>query len=261
MKHFGPQIDIHMGGEDLIFPHHQNEIAQTESCTGKEFSKYWIHSGHLMVGGKKMSKSLGNFYNLRDIEKEFSQTKPELLYRALRLSFISGKYRDTLEFNFDKLRSAIQTIEKIDHTLKRLRDTKTLERNVGIEFREAMQRYIGDFVEKLEDDFNTPEALAVFFEFQKYVSEQIQAPEISLAEKESLIEMYRNFNQVFAFFDMSIFEREEEEIPKDILQIFTERNTAKQEKNWKQADALRDKLLERGYIIKDTKDGAHIERK
>ena len=90
---FGQQIDIHMGGEDLIFPHHQNEIAQTEACTRKEFSKYWLHSGHLMVDGKKMSKSLGNFYTLHDIEKKFEgKVEKNLLYRAIRLGFINGKY-------------------------------------------------------------------------------------------------------------------------------------------------------------------------
>lgn len=98
MKYFGPQIDIHMGGEDLIFPHHQNEIAQTEACTGKEFAKYWIHSGHLMVDGKKMSKSLGNFYTLRDIEEEYPN-EPRL-FRAIRMGFINGRYREQIDFSF-----------------------------------------------------------------------------------------------------------------------------------------------------------------
>ena len=107
-----------MGGEDLVFPHHQNEIAQTEACTGKTFSKYWIHSGHLMVDGKKMSKSAGNFYTLRDLEGKYpNETR---LYRAIRLSFLSGRYRDQIDFSFVKLEQNIKTLENIDTNCKKL---------------------------------------------------------------------------------------------------------------------------------------------
>jgi cysteinyl-tRNA synthetase len=102
----------------LIFPHHQNEIAQTESCTRKEFSKYWLHSGHILVDGKKMSKSLGNFYTLDDLEKKFSDINSSVLYRAIRLSFMGGKYRDTIDFSLDKVKANISTINKIDETVK-----------------------------------------------------------------------------------------------------------------------------------------------
>jgi len=259
MKHFGAQIDIHMWGEDLIFPHHQNEIAQTEACTGKEFSKYWIHSGHLMVGGKKMSKSLGNFYNLRDIEEKFSTVKASVLYRAIRLSFMWGKYRDTVDFSFEKLESLIHTIENIDNTMKRVGNYTSEYTGVQQEFREAMQIFIQDFVEKLEDDFNTPEALAVFFDFQKFVSENIHASVLSTNERESVIEMYRTFESVLGIFDMDLTQPQELEIPTDIQEKFEARNTAKAEKDYATADALRDELLNAGYKIVDTKEGSHLE--
>lgn len=170
MKYFGPQIDIHMGGCDLIFPHHQNEIAQTEACTKKEFCQYWLHSGHLMVEGKKMSKSLGNFYTLEDIEKFADEGKIEVknrdtLYRAIRLSFINGKYKDSIDFSFDKLGASIQTIGGIDEMVKVVeREKGTVKSSeVSIEFREYMQEIINRYIETLEDDFNIPEALAVFF--------------------------------------------------------------------------------------------------
>lgn len=111
-----------MGGVDLIFPHHQNEIAQTEACTRKTFSKYWLHSGHLMVDGKKMSKSLNNFYKLTDIEEKFSDISQKLVHRGVRLSFLGGKYQDSIDFSFDKLEQKINTIKKIDETCKLLRD-------------------------------------------------------------------------------------------------------------------------------------------
>jgi cysteinyl-tRNA synthetase len=260
MKHLWPQIDIHMWGEDLIFPHHQNEIAQTEACTGKTFSKYWIHSGHLMVEGKKMSKSLGNFYNLRDIETHFQDIKPNILYRALRLCFISWKYRDTLDFSFEKLTSYIQTVQRIDNTLKRLRDYIPEKEKIERNFREELQIFIGDFVVSLEDDFNTPEALAVFFEYQKYISERIHTRELSLAEQSSAEDMYRSFNQVLQILDESLFQPLEQNISPEILEKLEARNKAKQEKNYTQADTLRDELLLLGYKIVDTKEGTELEK-
>lgn len=113
IKHHGPQIDIHMGGCDLVFPHHQNEIAQTESCTRKEFAKYWLHSGHLTVDGKKMSKSAGNFYTLDDLEKKYSDVKPSDLFRAVRLSFLNGKYSESVDFSFKKLKQISIQLKKL----------------------------------------------------------------------------------------------------------------------------------------------------
>lgn len=253
MKHFGQQIDIHMWGEDLVFPHHQNEIAQTEACTGKKFSKYWLHSGHVMVGGKKMSKSLWNFYTLRHIEEKYKNC-PEL-YRALRYTFLNGKYRDQIDFSFEKLDSSINTIKKIDSTLKNLMDFEANEVWTRDEFREYMQDVIMRFVETLEDDFAMSEAFAVFFDFQKYAAHELHKKTLSEWEVASIIDMYANFNAVFGIIDFDI---QDPEIPQGILDLAQKRDEAKAQKDYASADAIRDEILQAGYSVKDSKEGTII---
>ena len=257
MKHFWAQIDIHMGGEDLVFPHHQNEIAQSEACTGKTFSKYWIHSGHLMVDGKKMSKSAGNFYTLRDLEEKYP-SEPRL-YRAIRLSFLSGRYRDQIDFSFVKLEQNIKTLENIDTNCKKLARYEAQYSGVRREFRDSLQVFMADFIAALEDDFSLPEALAVFFEFQKFFLADIASEELTSDEQNACVDMYLSFNEVFQILDLDTFEPEEE-IPEEILQKLEERNRAKQEKNYTRSDTLRDELLEIWYKIIDTKEKSYLER-
>ena len=259
MKFFGPQIDIHMGWEDLIFPHHQNEIAQTEACTGKEFSKYWMHSGHLMVDGKKMSKSLWNFYTLRDIEKKFPDEKS--LYRAIRLGFINGKYRDQIDFSFGKLEQNIKTIQNIDSACKKLVRYAPEFSGIRPEFREQMQDFMQRYIEALEDDFSFPEAFWVFFEFQKYVISETWTSELTSDEQQSMVDMYMSFNEVFDLLDQNIFEWWAEVIPKEILEMAQARDTAKWEKNYELSDTLRDEILAEWYSITDTKEGTVVEKK
>lgn len=268
MKHFGPQIDIHMGGEDLIFPHHQNEIAQSEACTGKTFSKYWIHSAHLLVWGKKMSKSLGNFYTLRDIES-LSQFSPKgrdeatvksELYRALRLSFFAGKYREQIDFSFEKLEQNIKTIQNIDKELRKLFLYESEYEGVRNEFREYMQDIMARYIEALEDDFAMSEALAVFYEFQKYMAWEIASEELSDSEQRSALDMYRSFNQVFQILDFDALVWLDEDIPEEIIALATERQEAKDDKNYTRADEIRDELAKLWYVVKDTKEGSVVER-
>jgi len=263
MKAFGPQIDIHMWGQDLIFPHHENEIAQTESCTKKQFAKYWLHSGHLMVDWKKMSKSLGNFYTLRNIEEKFSNEDKNILYRAIRLGFINWKYRESIDFSFEKLKANINTIKKIDNTIKNLKEKIDLNKSkyewVRKEFSIEMQEFIWEYIEKLEDDFNTPEALKVFFEFNKFVNEALRDENFSIEEYKSLFSMYETFNEVLNIIDFEKIEKKEE-IPAKILEKFEARNKAKKEKNFILADSLRDELLKEGYKIIDTRDWAKLEK-
>lgn len=262
MKHFGPQIDIHMGGEDLIFPHHQNEIAQTEACTGKTFSKYWIHSAHLLVWGKKMSKSLGNFYTLRDIEEKYSQEilESRVLYRALRLSFFAGKYREQIDFSFEKLEQNIKAIQNIDKELRKLYLYESEYEGVRNEFREYMQDIMARYIEALEDDFAMSEALAVFYEFQKYMATEIASQELSDSEQRSALDMYRSFNQVFQILDFEALAWLDEDIPEEIIALATERQEAKDDKNYQRADEIRDELAQLWYAIKDTKEGSVVER-
>ena len=263
MKVYGPQIDIHMWGEDLIFPHHQNEIAQTESCTRKEFSKYWMHSWHLLSEGKKMSKSAWNFYTLKDLEEKFEKENKSQLYRAIRLSFISWKYRDQIDFSLDKVKANIATVKKIDETIKNIiLEIDAWDKElvwVSKEFSESMQEFLQEFVENLEDDFNTPEALAVFFSLNKFVNSNLRENNFSLEELKSLLDFYKTLNEVLAIIDFEQLEKTDE-IPEEIMQKFEDRNNAKSEKNFELADTLRDELLELWYKIVDSREWSRLEK-
>ncbi len=272
MKYFWKQIDIHMGGIDLIFPHHQNEIAQTEACTRKEFSKYWLHSGHLMVDWKKMSKSLNNFYRLEDIEEKFSWTNKSVLYRAMRLWFINAKYSSQLDFSFSKLEANINAINSIDETLKLVdREIKKPLPNpplpgegtrpswISKDFSNYIQEVMQEYVLQLEDDFNIPEALAVYHDLAKFTNTWIRDGDLSLEEIISIKEMFNTMNQVLWIFDFSILE-DWEEISEEILKKLEKRNKAKKEKNFELADKLRDELLEDWYKIVDSREGSRIEK-
>jgi len=289
MKHFGPQIDIHMWGVDLIFPHHQNEIAQTESCTRKTFSKYWVHHGHLMVDGKKMSKSVWNFYTLRDLEEKFcphsvspkgreeavvlwDKVSLTVLYSAIRLNFINCKYRDSVDLSFEKLEANFTTIKRINETVKNvvrnlaspltvsLQGREEVPIWISREFREDMQWVMQDFIACLEDDFNMPEALALLFSFQKYVNAWIDWQKFSKEELESIIDMYEQLDEVFWIIDWSVLEENETEIPENITELFEKRNTAKSEKDFELSDTLRDELLEKGWKIIDSREGSRVEK-
>ncbi len=274
MKYFWAQIDIHMWGVDLIFPHHQNEIAQTEACTRKEFSRYWLHSGHLMVDGKKMAKSSNNFYRIKDLEEKYlnppltpplnkggGQVTSSVLYRAIRLSFMNAKYNSEVNFTFDKIDSNISVINSVDELVKNInREIEKSDNNamVSRDFRETMQDYIHEYMYYLEDDFNIPEALVVFHNFLKFANTAIREKLFSIWELSSLLDMLRTFNQVLAIVDFDVVVNEE--IPSEINELFEARNTAKKNKDFALADKLRDELLEAGYKIVDSRDGSYVEK-
>lgn len=257
MKYFWAQIDIHMWWVDNIFPHHENEIAQSETYFWKTFSKYWIHSGHITIDWKKMSKSLNNFYTLKDLEEKYKNNiNKSILYRAIRLSFINAKYRDSVDFSFEKLTQNFNTIKKIDEAIKKLdRTIKSWDfKNIKIrvDFREELQDFIWEYIQKLEDDFNMPEALSVFFNFITFSNTQIDEKKLSLPEAQSLMDMFKTFNSILSIFDFNVLKTQE--IPSEILQKFEERNVAKKAKDFALADKIRDELLESWYKIIDDKD-------
>ncbi len=272
MAHFWLQIDIHMWWVDLIFPHHQNEIAQTEAVTWKQFSRYWLHSWHLMVDWKKMSKSLWNFYTLKDLEEKYSEKiENQVLYRAFRLWFINWKYRDSIDFSFTKLEQNFSVIERIDETIKKLffiKDKLKSEKWTSFqkswvlrvswirrEFRESIQEYIVKFMENLEDDFNFVEALASFFSFLTFVNKEIE--NITREEYNAIIDMFKTYNQIFWIIK---FDFETSKIPEIILKKLDDRNIAKKDKNFMLADALRDELENLGYKILDSREWTRLEK-
>ena len=262
MKYFWPQIDIHMGGVDNIFPHHENEIAQTEWYTWKTFSKYWIHGGHITVNGEKMSKSKNNFYTLRDLEEKFSHIPKSLLYRSIRLSFMNARYRENVDFSFEKLEQNFHTIKKIDGSIQKLaRYMNSLNITQGPfrkEIREELQDFIWEYIQKLEDDFNTPEAFSIFFMYITFVNTHIDSWKMSVWEANAFMDMYKTFDSVFSILDFDILKTQE--IPDDIQQKFDARNQAKKEKNFTLSDTLREELLWFGYKIIDDRDGTRLEK-
>lgn len=273
-KYFGAEIDIHMWGEDLVFPHHQNEIAQSEACHWKQYARYWIHSGHLMVDWKKMSKSAWNFYTMADIEEKYKDEDKDILYRALRFLFVNWKYSQQIDFTFDKLDSCIKTVKNVDETCFRLAnylETAKDEIDVTIQkawnlkvkwirrdFRELQQDFIGEFYIYLEDDFNTPQAFSVFFEYLKVINKEIDGGILNLQEAKSMKDMVLTMNYVLWIIWKDSFEINE--IPEEINKKAEDRLLAKKDKNYELADEIREEVLSLGYEIIDKKDDFIVKK-
>ncbi len=261
LKYFWAQIDIHMGWVDNIFPHHQNEIAQSEAYTGKTFAKYWIHSGHITVDGKKMAKSANNFYTLKDLEEKFSHISKSVLYRAIRLSFMNAKYRESVDFSFEKLEQNFKNIEKFDESLSKLSAiiaSWTLwNEKFRRDLREELQDFIWEYVQCLENDFNMPEAFAVFNAYITFLNVQVDSWTLSLWEAQALFDLCKTFDSVLGMFDFALLEIE---ISDEISQKLAQRNEAKKQKDFATADALRDELLNLWYKIIDDRSGTRLQK-
>ncbi len=272
--YFWAQIDIHMGGIDNLFPHHQNEVAQTEAFTGKEFSKYWMHWGHLLVDNKKMAKSAGNFYTLRDIVEKTKPVDEITICRGFRLMALQNQYRENFNFTFERLTAAINTIKWLDEMLKRLARyidraiPANTERNaygkmkfhdISREFRDNQQAFMQDFIEKLEDDFDTVSAMTIVFEYQSYINSGIDDVLFSSEEAKSLVDLLKSWNEVIAILDFSLLESGET-TPSEIQTLLDERALAKSVKDFARGDEIRDTITKMGYRIIDEKDGARVEK-
>lgn len=249
LKYFGDQIDLHMGGVDNIFPHHQNEIAQSEACTGHTFSKYWLHCGHVLVDNKKMSKSLGNFYRLRDLFEKFPSVSQQKIARAFRLMCYQAKYSESFNFSLERLEAGIKTVDSIDETLKRLvRFAGSSELGMG--------EYRVRFVEKMSDDFDTASALAIFFESLTAMNRAISANKGTAQE---FIGVLKYFDSFLGVIDFSILEVVIS-IPEEITVLLAARDDAKKAKNFSESDRIRTEIESKGYRVIDSKEGARAER-
>ena len=257
-KYFGDQIDIHMGGEDLVFPHHQNEIAQSEAYSGKEFAKYWMHCGHLMVEGKKMSKSLGNFYTLRDIYGLLPTVAPAKIGRGFRLLSLSTQYRESFNFKLESLEAAIRTLDSLDRFIRRIGRLSPEAGPVRSEIREFTQMAMVDFVEYLEDDINTPEALARVHGCITDLNSILDDGDLRTGEIRAIIDLFKSFNSVLAIFDFE--QMKAEEFSFEITELLAARENAKKTQDYTRADAIRAELLTLGYKILDTNSGPTLER-
>ena len=241
----GEQIDIHCGGVDNIFPHHEAEIAQSEGCSGKTFVRYWLHCAHLLVDGQKMSKSLGNFHTLRDVlEKGYSG-------REVRYALSRVHYRAPLNFTWEGMEEARQALARIDEWLRRLREAARAgevqpNRAVAIEY--------DGFAGALDDDLNISAALGHLFEQIRESNRELDGG-IDSARALAWMTWWQRINQVLAL------EAEQEELPEEIVRMAEERRHARLARDWQKSDELRDALQARGWEVRDTKDGQIVTRR
>ena len=252
MKYLGATLDIHAGGVDLIFPHHENEIAQSEGITNRQFARFWLHSEHLIVEGQKMSKSLGNYYTLRDLlDKGFA---PE----TVRYLLASVPYRKKLNFTFDGLQASLSAIERLRSYKLRLDTGKFAEgTNAQIDQRTAEARE--QFEGSLDDDLNTAEALAAIFEYIRDTNSAMDSGEFQAGNVANASALMQEFDAIFDVLNPTVKLGAISEA--EIDGLIAERVQAKKAKNFKRSDEIRAELLERGIILEDTKEGMRWKRK
>ena len=252
MKLLGKTIDIHAGGVDNMFPHHENEIAQSEACTCTRFVRHWMHVEHLLVDHKKMSKSLGNFYTLRDL---FTRGYTGVQVRYLLLQ---THYRTQLNFTFAGLDAAANTLQRLADFIVRLRALCSKERQTHkstlLPLLEEAKR---QFYSYLADDLNISAALAALFDFVREVNTLCDQDEIGLIEAEDILDFLTKIDEVLAVLPLAPLE---ETLPEDLLEILSQREQARSERNWKRADECRLFIQSRGYLIEDTPEGARLKK-
>ena len=247
-KYLGEQIDIHAGGEDLIFPHHENEIAQSEAANGNEFARYWMHNGFLNIDNRKMSKSLGNFFTVREISEKYD-------LQVLRFFMLSAHYRSPLNFSAELMDAAKNGLERILTAAENLR---FLSGNAGKgamteeekELFAKTEEYVTDFERAMDDDFNTADAIAAVFDLVKYINTTADGSR-SGEYLDSLYARLRRLTDVLGI----IIDKEEEMLDGEIEAMIEKRQAARKERNFALADQIRDELLAKGIILEDTREG------
>lgn len=252
-KYLGEQIDIHGGGEDLIFPHHENEIAQSECCSGKTFANYWMHNAFLNIDNKKMSKSEGNFFTVRDIKEHYD-------LQVLRFFMLNAHYRNPLNFSKELMEATKNSLERILNAVNKLEDlSKFVEVKNFSEKEEERKNKIVSLVEKfelaMEDDFNTADAISFLFEIVKISNST--ADENS--SKEYIDFIIAKINTLCDILGI-ITKKKEEVLDKDIEELIKERTLAKKNKDFKRADEIRDELKLKGIVLEDTREGVKWKR-
>src|SRR5580658_1567288 len=252
IEYLGETLDIHAGGVDLIFPHHENEIAQSESLTGKPFARFWLHAEFLMVEGQKMSKSLGNYYTLRDLLQQGYE--PE----AIRYLLASTPYRKSLNFTMDGLRSARTAIERLRNFKRRL-ETDHCPEGVNDALKTRLEQAAQAFIEGMDDDLNTAAALAAVFEYIRDANSAMDAGEFRAGNAAAALEFLGRFDAVFDVLGATV--QTNAIVDSEVESLVEERSAAKKAKNFGRADQIREQLLEQGIILEDTKSGVRWKRK
>lgn len=251
-KYLGDEIDIHAGGEDLIFPHHENEIAQSECCNGKIFARYWMHNGFLNIDNRKMSKSLGNFRTVREIAKQYD-------LQVLRFFMLNAHYRSPLNFSADLMESSKNALERIVEAAGRLKDRRDADQREMTdgekELLSTADGFAVKFEEAMDDDFNTADALAAVFELVKFANTKVNE-ESTGAFAGYLLDIIVRLCDVLGL----IVLKKEEVLDEDIEALIEERQAARKAKDFAKADEIRAKLLDMGIELKDTREGVKWKR-
>ena len=248
MNILGPSFDIHAGGQDLIFPHHENEIAQSEAATGKPFATYWMHNGYININNQKMSKSLGNFFTVRDIAQEFD-------LQAVRLFMLGAHYRNPVNFSRELIEQATAALERLRTAYERLSEAKTGEAS---EADEAFLKDVADtrtaFRAAMDDDLNTADAVGVLFEYARMVNAFVAEPRgaAALSAAKAL------FDEITHVLGLNM-QPDNESFPAEAEKLLAERTEARKAKDWARADAIRDELKAMGFTVEDGKDGAKLK--
>ncbi len=242
IKHLGEHFDIHAGGVDLRFPHHENEIAQSEAFSGKKFANYWFHNEHLLVDGRKMSKSLGNFFTLRDLLKKGYSPM------AIRYLLLSSNYRQQLNFTEESVRAANNALERLDEFIIRIKEIKNSENNkkIGPLIKKAKK----GFEKEMDNDLGISNAIAHIFEFVKEINVLMQENKIGKKDAQNILKLMQEFNEVLGVMDFR-----EEKLESNLKKMIDEREKARKEKDFAKADKIRDELKAKGIILEDTKEG------
>lgn len=252
-KYLGEEIDIHAGGEDLVFPHHENEIAQSECCNGKQFARYWMHNAFLNIDNRKMSKSLGNFFTVREIGEKYD-------LQVLRFFMLNAHYRSPLNFSAELMEASKNSLERIITCVEQLKHLlETAEKTEMTAEEKALEAEVLEYVKKyensMEDDFNTADAIAAIFELVKFAN--TKANENSTAAfVQYLFHTIVHLSDVLGL----IVNKEAEILDEEIEKLIEERQMARKEKNFKRADEIRDELAAMGIILKDTREGVQWKR-
>ena len=252
-KYLGEEIDIHAGGEDLIFPHHENEIAQSEAANGKPFAKYWMHNAFLNIDNRKMSKSLGNFFTVRDILEKYDA-------QVLRFFMLSAHYRSQLNFSADLMEAAKNSLDRILTAADRARDYLSRAEDGEIKENELAlikeaESFRAKYEEAMDDDFNTADAIAAIFELVKFMNTNITEESTKAFDAALLAEL----TELMDILGLNT-ERKAELLDADIEKLIEERQAARKEKNFARADEIRALLLEKGIILEDTREGVKWKR-
>ncbi len=252
-RYLGDTIDIHCGGQDLIFPHHENEIAQSECFTGKPFARYWMHNGYINVDNVKMSKSLGNFFTVRDVAEKYG-------YEPIRYLLISAQYRSPINYSTDIIEQCIAALNRLytcrDSLDFELKNAVDAEHDGDKAIIDGFNKYREQFIAAMDDDLNTADAIASIFELVRDINTNVVGKTPSKALVEGAIAMFDELTGVLGL----VYNRKTETLDSDVEALIEARTNARKEKNWAEADRIRDQLKEMGIVLEDTAQGVKWHR-